>query len=70
MIGEHMECIDLLNKALNQRDAERALADRLAAALRHFGHDPHQHLNGAVCPFCVALDALAAHDAARTKEGL
>jgi hypothetical protein len=69
-IDDWTATIQARNRYLAERDAARADADRLAAALRVFGHDPHQHLNGAVCPFCVAVAALTAHDDARTKEGL
>jgi len=53
-------------------DAERALADRLAAALKRLTDATHWSLDGDdLMPMILsARAALAAHDDARTKEGL
>ena len=45
-------------------------ADRLAVELRRDGHEPGGSTIWPHHPECTGCAALAAHDAARTKEGL
>jgi hypothetical protein len=56
------DAFEEMREAIADRDRWKADAERLAAALRPFGREQHQHYD-MPCKACAAVAALAAHDA-------